>query len=52
MKYVNKVTGASIDIPCVLNSELWELVPEKVSAPISIEPKAEEKPAKKKIIKK
>lgn len=46
MKYVNKMTGASIDIPCVLHSEIWE--PVEKTAPVSpVEKKAEEKPVRK-----
>lgn len=51
MKYVNKMTGASIDIPCELHSDIWELV--ETPAPVIVEEKADDKPVKtKKTIKK
>lgn len=45
-KYLNKVTGAVIDVPCALEGPDWEEVTEAKEAEPKAEPKAEKAPAK------
>lgn len=45
MKYINKRTGAIIDVNNKVNSDLWELA--EKSAPIAIEKEVAEKKAPK-----